>query len=466
MGARQTVLERYHWAADYVNSLIQAPPSPPASATAEEIRARQGTRLARLRRFLAYIGDPQERYRTVHVTGTSGKGSTAAFIAGILSEGGYHTGLHVSPYLQVETEKLVIDGRLLAGDRFAGYVAELAEAARRWEARGGERVTYGEFWVALTFLAFAGERLDWAVIEVGAGGRFDLTNVINSEVAVITSVGFDHVRTLGPGIPDIAWHKAGIIKPGKPAVTTVADPAALEVIRREATEQGSPLVELAPGRDYTFLAGDAHGTLLREARSGREFVAPLPGSFQAANAAAAIGAVRALGLPALDDDVSARGLAATRFPGRIEVVQERPQVVLDGAHNPDKMRSLAANAGLLGSPRRRVLVLGALDGHDYLQNARIIAPLCDVVVLTAPHTIERATASTEALGEVMRELGKPVETVLEPREAIEVALRQAGPEDQVLVTGSLYLVGQVRERWYPSDDIVWQQTSWPVALTP
>lgn len=456
----QEALERYRWASEYINGLIVGPPSPPAAAGPEEIRARQRARLGRLRRFLASIGNPQDQFRSIHVTGTSGKGSTAALIAGILDAAGYHTGLHVSPYLQVETEKLVVGGRLLAGDRFADYVAELARAAAAWEASVGERVTYGEFWVALTFLAFARERLDWGVVEVGAGGRFDLTNVIDSEVAVITSVGYDHVRTLGPTLEDIAWHKAGIIKPGRTAITTVTAPGPLEVIRREATAQNAPLVELQPGRDYEALEVQATGTVVRGLLPGRCVRLTLPGAFQAANAAAAVAAVRALDA-ALPDDAIVAGLERTRVPGRVEVIQERPRVILDGAHNPDKMRSLAESVARLGRAGRRVLVLGALDGHDYLENARIIAPLADEVILTAPRAIERAAASTEALADVVAGLGKPARVVIEPREAIEAALARVGAEDEVLVTGSLYLVGQVRERWYPSDAIVVQQTSFP-----
>ncbi|MBX6342342.1 MAG: bifunctional folylpolyglutamate synthase/dihydrofolate synthase, partial [Thermomicrobiaceae bacterium] len=393
--AGRTALARYQWAADFINGLIQGPPSPPPGATAEEIRARAVARMERLRRFLAFLGDPQTRFRSVHVGGTSGKGSTAAFIAAILHAAGYRTGLHVSPYLQVETEKLQVDGRLVCGDAFADHVAALAEAMERWQAERSERLTYGEFWVALTFFAFARERVDFAVIEVGAGGRFDLTNVLLPDVAVITSVGLDHVRTLGPTIADIAWHKAGIIKPGRAAVTAVDDPVALPVIEAEARAQGVPLQRVLPERDYRVVDSDASGSELLDVPSGRVFHLPLAGAFQAANAATAIAAARALrDLPRgpISDDAIAAGLAATRFPGRMEIVQERPQVVLDGAHNPQKMASLAASLPLLGRPERRIVVLGVLEGHDAEALARIVAPLADEVVATAPHAIERASA--------------------------------------------------------------------------
>lgn len=459
-----TTLARYRWASAFLEGMIQAPPTPRPEATPAEIRARAVTRVDRLRRFLDFAGRPQEQYRTLHVAGTSGKGSTSAFLASILQAAGYRTGLHVSPYLQVETEKLVVDGRLEAGDRFADHVEALDALVRRWVARGEPPLTYGEFWVALTFLTFARDEVDVAVIEVGAGGRFDLTNVIRPEVAVITSIGLDHVKSLGGTIPEIAWHKAGIIKPGRPAVSTVDDPDAQAVIAREAAEQGAPLAHLAAGRDFQVLDTGARGTTLRDVAAGRTFDLPLAGTFQGANAAAAIGAVRALrDLPGgpIGDDAIARGLAATRFPGRMEIVQDRPQVVLDGAHNPTKMASLVANVARLGRPARRILVFGCLDSHDYLQIARIVAPVADEAIVTTPSATQRTSAAPDALAEVVRQAGCPVRVVTEPRAAIAAALDRAGPDDQILVTGSLYLVGAVRERWYPSEAIVLGRSSWP-----
>lgn len=455
----ETALAKYHWASRYISNLIQGPPSPRQGASAEEIRARALARLDRLRQFLAFIGDPQQAYRSVHVGGTSGKGSTSALIAGILHAAGYHTGLHISPYLQVETEKLQMDGRLMPAERFAEHVAGLDAEVTRWEAAGGARLTYGEFWVALTFYSFAREALDWAVIEVGAGGRFDLTNVILSDVAVITSIGLDHTRTLGATIPEIAWHKAGIIKAGRPAVTTVNKPDAFEVIANEAIVVGAPLTHIREGIDFEVVSTGAGGTRVRDLPSGDIFTTTLPGHFQAYNVAAAVAAVRAARLGG--NDVIGRGIAETRFAGRMEIVQHDPLVVLDGAHNPEKMESFMRGATELGNARKRILVLGSLDGHDYLTVAGIIAPLADEVIVTAPSAQERSSGSTEAIAEVVRSHHKPVEVIVEPREAIDAALKRADPADHILVTGSLYLVGAVRERWYPSEAIVVQETCWP-----
>jgi dihydrofolate synthase/folylpolyglutamate synthase len=457
-------LARYRWASDFVNGLIQGPPLPRPGSTPDEIRARAIARLDRLRRFLAFLGNPQSRFRSIHVGGSCGKGSTSAYIASILTSAGYRTGLHVSPYIQVETEKLQIGRRLMPAERFADHVAALADEVERWRAQGGDRVTYGEFWVALTLFAFAREEVEMAVIEVGAGGRFDLTNVLMPDVTVITSVGIDHVRTLGRIISEIAWHKAGIIKPGRPVVTTVENRAALEVIEREAAEQHARLVKLTDGHDFRLESTGDTGTRLIDLRHRRLFHLPLSGTFQAANGAAAIGAVRSLddlpGSP-IDDELIADGLEQTRFPGRMEIIQRHPQVVLDGAHSPEKMANLAASVPLLGDPNRHILILGALDGHDYLAMAEIAGRLADEVIVTAPQAVERASAPATEIAQIIRGLGRPLDIVPDPLEAINLALIRARSEDQIVVTGSLYLVGTVRDRWYPSDDIVHCGTSWP-----
>lgn len=464
----EQALAQYRWAAEYLLGLIQGPPSPPPGATVEEIRARAKARLERLAAFLDFIGRPQDAYPSVHVTGTSGKGSTSTFIASILTQAGYRTGLHLSPYLQVETEKLQIDGRLLPADRFARYVAELDGLVESWAARGGQRLTYGEFWVALTFLAFARERVDVAVVEVGAGGRFDLTNVLQSEVAVITSVGLDHVRTLGPTLLDIAWHKAGIIKAGRPAVTTVTEPGPLAVIRQETELQAAPLDVLYPGQDYAELECDEQGSRMLDLRRGRVYRIGLPGRFQVANAAVAIAAVEKLGhLPRgeVSAETIAAGLEQARIPGRVEVVQVTPQVVLDGAHNPDKVGALLESLRCLGHPRRRIVVYGVLEGHDAMAMAQQLSAAADQVVVTAPAAVQREHAPLELLVETFQAQGCPAVAIPVPLEAVAWALEQAEPDDQVLVTGSLYLVGQARERWYPASEIVLQCSCWPLITT-
>jgi dihydrofolate synthase/folylpolyglutamate synthase len=455
---------RYRWATGYLRALIQAPPGPPPGIPPEIVRLRAQRRMERLRDFLAYLGNPHRVYPVIHITGTSGKGSTAAFIANILHVAGYRTGLHTSPYLQVETEKLQIAGQLIAPERFAEEVAILDQAVRSWIARGGQPLTYGEFWTALVFQTLRSERVDVAVIEVSVGGRFDLTNVVLPEVAVITTVGLDHVRTLGPTIRDIAWHKAGIIKPGRPAITGVTDPELLAIIAAEADAVGASLTVVREGSDYG-VTSTGLGTTLTDLRTGHTFPIGLLGSYQARNAALAIAAIRTFADRIggrIDDETIARGLVTTRFPGRFEIIQETPLVILDGAHNPQKMAALLEALDALSVQGRRLALFGVLEGHDALTMATMLAKSVDMVVLTTPRAFLRTAADPVELAAACQAQGTHAVTVDDPAEALALVLEMAQPNDLIVVTGSLYLVGHVREHWYPSSLIVTQRTCWPI----
>jgi dihydrofolate synthase / folylpolyglutamate synthase len=457
-------LQQYEWASKHLESLIQGPPAPPPDATAEEIRARAIARNERLRAFLEFLGNPHLAYRTVHIAGTSGKGSTSAFLASILTEAGFRTGLHVSPYLQVETEKLQLNHQLMSPAAFVQHVKALDAEVQKWVGEGNTSLTYGEFWVALTFFSFAREQCDYVVCEAGAGGRFDLTNIVEPDVSVITSVGLDHVRTLGDTIPEIAWHKAGIIKQGVPAITTVQDPDALAVIEEESRKQRAPLTVLQRDRDYRWeLRPDGFGYLILDELS-RPVRLPLAGEFQASNAAIAARAVmmtRGDGEPPIPVEAIESGIERTRFPGRVEIVQEAPQVILDGAHNPEKIGALVRTLHHFSHTGRRILVLGSLGGHDFLNVAEIVAPEADEVIITAPSAYERQSAPVDEILQAVERAGRFAQLVLDPIDAIQTALERAEPHDQIVVTGSLYLVGAVREYWYPRRAILAQQTPFP-----
>lgn len=450
---------QYAAAEAWINGLILGPPSPPPGTPPEEIRRRAIERLVRLRAFLAFIGNPHQQYRTVHVTGTSGKGSTSTTIAALLTAAGFRTGLHVSPYLQVATEKLQINNRLIAVDRYAQLVEDMRASVEAWVAAGNERPNYGEVWVALTYRWFAEEEVDVAVIEVGAGGRFDVTNVIDAEVAVITSVGLDHTATLGKTLPEIAWHKAGIISPGARVISGVRDAGAREVIAAEVALQQATLTEILPPHDVAVVRTEPGRTLARLLPEGLNLDIPLSGRFQAHNAALAIHAARAFAPECMTSDVIASGLAQVRFPGRLEQVQSHPTVVLDGAHNPDKIGSLAASLREVYGQRRIVLVFGVLESKNYRDMLTALLPLVDAVVTTAPRVLAKPAVEAVDIAAIVTDL--PVVAVDMPLDAVDAALAQAGPDDLVLVSGSLYLVGNVRERWFPTAAILQQGTSWP-----
>ncbi|MDQ3513583.1 MAG: Mur ligase family protein [Chloroflexota bacterium] len=470
------VLARYQAAVARVDALIERSQTPTGKTTAE-IRGRAIERLVRARRFLALLGNPEGRYPIVHVGGTSGKGSTSTAIAAILTAAGYTTGLHTSPYLQAASEKLQIDGKLIAPDRFADLVDHVLAAHDRWLAAGHPALTYGEIWLALLTTFFAEERVDVAVIEVGAGGRFDLTNVVSPVVSVITSVNLDHTVTLGETIAEIAWHKAGIIKAGVPAVTAVTGATALGIIEAEASSVGTSVTRVIPGETFAPLPSPPgeHRNQWRDLAppgEGRMYPAP-PGLYQVTNAATAVAAVRALPPAfAFDDAAISAGLGRAAIPGRYEMMPGAPAVILDGAHNPEKVAALVENLradALSDLGRHLVVVLGIVEAKQHAAMIGRIVPHASALIVTVPRVLAKPGAEAAALARAAREAGfdGPLRIEPDPRRALDIAIDLAGdlasgtPLATVLVTGSLYLVGNVRDRWYSTDAIISQRTPWP-----
>ncbi len=429
MTADRTMLRRYRSALDRSERLGAGES---LDAALSSYRQRAEFRLGRMQEMLAALGDPLAAAPVVHVAGTSGKGSTATAIASILTAAGYRTGLHTSPYLQVATEKLQIDHELIAGDAYATLVD--ATIDRLEEA--GFHPSYGQLWMAMVATWFEQEAVDVAVIETGVGGRFDLTNVIRPMVSVITEIGFDHTELLGPAIEDIAWHKAGIIEPFTPVVAAVGDRTALQVIAGVASELGA----------------DLHRVI------------PTPDDFRRTNEATARQAVDLLDFDIDPDDIE-DGLAHDRMPGRIEPVQHDPPVVLDGAHNPQKIDALVRWCENEHPGTRPVVVAGFLDSKDLHGMLRILGKIVSAFILTEPRVEGKPAASVDKLAEIARELAlpAPVHTEPDPEGAVAIGIELGRRTSQpVLVTGSLYLIGNVRGRWYPDDEVLLQRTPWPL----
>ena len=405
--------------------------------------------------MLGALGDPQRNYPVVHVTGTSGKGSTAAAVAAILMAAGYRAGLRTSPYLQVPTEKLQIGASLIDAGSFAETVTLVLDTAVRLfpPDQADPPISYAEVWSVLGYVWFAERNVDLAVVEVGAGGRFDATNVIDPIVSVITSVGLDHLVTLGPTIADIAWHKAGIIKPGATAVIGDLPPEAHTIVVEEAR---SASVEVVRACDPD---------------PSRPRVSPLARGFQGRNAEVATAVAMTLrqrGFEITEAAIGA-GLGSARLPGRLELMPRTldPPVWIDGAHNEDKVAALTAEV-----VRRftvgplPVIVLGMLSSKDPAPLLAKLGSVASSIVLTEPFVVGRESLTVDALEGAVTAAGYAGAIHIEPdpnaavRFAEDIARRESAP---VLVTGSMYLVGQVRRRWYPDLDVVLQRTPWPDA---
>ena len=402
--------------------------------------------LENIRRLLRALGHPERAFRTVHVGGTNGKGSTAALLAAILRAAGLRVGLYTSPHLLDFTERIQVNGEPIGPDAVADLTAEVRAAVEAAFAPAPEDLpshpTFFEVTTALAFLYFARAGAEWAVVEVGLGGRYDATNVLAPDLTVITNVAVEHQDLLGDSLEAIAAEKAGIVKPGIPLVTAAAEPA-LGILRRACGERGAPLLHVPAAYAWRREASLPDGQVFRLQGPGVErhgLRIGLLGRHQLVNAATAVAAAERLreGGLALPESAVREGLAAARWPARLQVVGERPRLLVDGAHNPAACRAVRDFLEE-EAPGRRILVFGALKDKDWGQMMEILLPAFDAAILCRPPS-DRA-ADPEMLLATARGLCHHVEVVPDVADALAAARALARPEDTILVTGSLFTAG-------------------------
>ncbi|NLF80351.1 MAG: bifunctional folylpolyglutamate synthase/dihydrofolate synthase [Clostridia bacterium] len=400
--------------------------------------------LERIRELSRRLGRPEQRAgRLIHIAGTNGKGSVAAMLDAMLRQSGAKTGLFTSPHLHCHSERYRINGEPISRERFAALFTRVAAASAAMIEEGWEAPTEFETVTALALLWFAEEHVDQAVIEVGLGGRTDSTNIIDAPFAVITNVGMDHMDFLGATLPQIAAYKAGVIKRGA-RVVTAAQGEAFAVIEAEARRQQADLLLL--GRDFTLGAArlDVHGGCLdiqTARRLYRSLQIPLAGRHQLVNAALAVQMAELLDLP---ETAIREGLAAARWPARLELIAGRPLILLDGAHNVAGMQALTAALDELWPGQKIVCLLGMLADKEREQALRLLLPRIRAAVVTPPPYLSRR-GDWQMLAELIRNCGKAAEAVEDNRQALRRALALAADADLLLVCGSLYLVGAVRD---------------------
>ena len=417
----------------------------------ETVSRHQPQRLERMRALLRALGDPQETYPTLHVGGTSGKGSVSTMLAAPLAQTGKRTGLHTKPHIMSLTERIRVDGTAIPEEEFASLLSEVKPAIESVVPEYG-RPTYYETILALAFLYFAQMKVDVAVIEVGIGGMLDGTNVLrHPQVSVITNIGLDHMDVLGNTLEDIALDKAGIARRGVPLVSDVADAGPREQIERICAQVGAPFLSVRDLVQIESQPGEPYGQsfTIRTPKDVYELSLPVLGRFQQRNAATAI-----LALEQLKDDLRPTRedieMAMSRLviPGRMEFFPSHPSVVFDIAHNDDKARNLV-DALLETFPDRRFVAIVAIgEAKDAKHILAQLTRLPASFIFTSFEAVGRSAISPARLASLVQDYGTWGRVVNDPVEAFSIARRNAAADEIVLVTGSTYVVGTLRDWWF------------------
>ena len=388
-------------------------------------------------RLLERLNNPQQRYETVLIAGTNGKGSIAAMTASILCEGGFRVGLYTSPHLIDVRERIRINGCMISPGEMDGRIGEVRRQVL-------EDVTYFEFLTAVAFLHFYREDMDVAVLEVGMGGRLDATNVVTPAVSVVSNISLDHREYLGNSLKNIAREKAGIIKNGGLCISAAKQKSVIKVMEEICRERRARLYLL--GRDIKVrMHRDGTFSYRGIAKTYRDLVCPLRGRHQMENAALAIATIESMALRGfhVDESSLSRGIKGTLWEGRLEILQYAPMLLIDGAHNLAGVSVLCRALKEVFSYKKLILLFGVLNDKDYEAMLNKLSFLADRIIITKPNT-DRAVPPQE-LVPVAKRYKKQIEIVEKPSEALQQALITADREDIICVTGSLYLVGEIKQ---------------------
>lgn len=394
-------------------------------------------------RLLELMGNPQDKLKFVHLAGTNGKGSTAAFISSILEKSGYRTGLYTSPFLQRFTERIRVDGQEISPDDLARITAFVREKVEVMLEKGENHPTEFEIVTAMAFQYYLETNCDFVVLEVGLGGRFDSTNVIKTpELAVITTISYDHMDRLGNTLPEIAFEKAGIIKPGGDVLIYPQLPVVEKVFTNACDERGARLnkADFSQLRLNSFnVDGQAFNY-----KDLKNIKITLMGGHQIRNAALAIDAARLLASKGCNiSEASIRaGLSAAKWPGRLEVLSKKPLFLIDGAHNQECAEVLRDTLDLYFPEKRRIFIVGVLKDKDYKAMVNTVLPGSSMVITVTPES-DRALPAGE-LAMVVQDYCKNVLISDTIEKAVKTVVKEASENDVVCAFGSLYYIGAVR----------------------
>ena len=395
--------------------------------------------LSTIRQILSGLGNPQNTYACVHVAGTNGKGSVASSLASILNQAGYKTGLYTSPHLVHFNERIQVNNRPIANKSVVASYNTINQVHF-----GKRKPTFFEFATVMAFFEFARQKVDWAVIETGMGGRLDATNIIRPQLSIITNVSLEHREYLGNTLEQISGEKAGIIKKRIPVITGIRQKKALAVVEKIAAEKSAPLLRL--GKEFK-VRRSLSGTFSYRGVEAvwKNLKTGLLGNYQVDNAALVLAACEMLqkrGGILSAENIQA-GLLNNRWPGRLEIVSDEPRIILDGAHNFIAARNLSRFLSANFAERNITMVIGILDDKPYNAMLKCLLPMANRVILTRAK-INRAL-EPEKLEALAKKMVPQVTTIADVTQALKYAIETVSPKDIICVAGSLYVVGEAKE---------------------
>jgi dihydrofolate synthase/folylpolyglutamate synthase len=406
--------------------------------------------LDRMRKLLDKLGNPQQQIKTVHVAGTKGKGSTCTMLASMLQGCGYTTGLYTSPHLIDIRERIALDGQIISQNDFADVVQRVAAA----EAKLGFELTFFEAMTAAAFLYFAEQAVDIAVLETGLGGRLDATNVCEPLASAVTAISLDHTHILGESVEQIALEKAGIFKPGIPALTIEQPKPILEKLASVAEKAGTKLEVVGKDIDFSYRfessreRGPHARVVLTTPRSKFEhFPVPLRGEHQAHNCGLALALLDRLKEHGFSfaDELVMTGLEATTLPGRMEELWQQPRVIVDGAHNAASLTALIKSLGAHVQYDSLVMIFGCGQDKDVNGMLKQVGLGADKVIFTRAKSNARAMEPEDLIRRFAELSGKMAQTAPDLRAALKLAGSAVHRDDLILITGSFYLAGEARK---------------------
>lgn len=407
--------------------------------------------LDRMRTLLKHLGNPQLKFKTVHVAGTKGKGSTCHMIATMLQHGGLKTGLYTSPHLLDIRERIKLNGEMISQQDMVDYVKKIEPVLKKM---GADRPTFFEIFTAMSFCFFADQNVDIAVIETGMGGRLDSTNVITPEVTAITSISKDHMAVLGNTIAKIAEEKAGIFKKDVPALTCIQDPEVISVFRRKAAEVKTTLQVVGTDIEFSYrfectrpIGPHMRVCLTTDISRFEHLTVPLMGEHQAINCGLALAMLDVLKRRGfkIDDAKALDGLQKLKLSGRLEVIATDPRVIIDGAHNAASVQALFRGIGQHIPYDSMVVIFGCNCDKDIDGMLEQVSLGADKVIFTRSRNNPKSADPLELSHLYTERYGKMAQVAQTLPEAIEIAERAIGREDLLTITGSFYLIGEAKQ---------------------